>query len=187
MLCQVHRETDHFHPPSFSHKSFMRCVTCCPILLHPHHQFLLSCLLCLPLPLLDLLFSLVRVRTLTHAPERADSALLQGCIYQGDKALPDNSQVSQGLWPQYLTSDNKSHKQLPHPILPIPPPVGRLNTMGSRSQVRALCHRTIVYPNKKKKLNSDKVATELPLHPSTQMSTALRVLSSVQPCRRSFT
>lgn len=45
-----------------THKSFMNSVTCCPILLHPHHHFLLSSLLCVPLPLLDLLFSLVRVR-----------------------------------------------------------------------------------------------------------------------------
>lgn len=40
--------------------------------------------------------SLFISQSVSHAPEHADSALLQGCIYQDDKALWDNSQVSQG-------------------------------------------------------------------------------------------
>lgn len=66
MLCPVCTENLHFHPlflsSSKTHKSFMNSETCCPILFHPHHHFLLSGLLCVSLPLLDLLFSLVRVR-----------------------------------------------------------------------------------------------------------------------------
>lgn len=40
--------------------------------------------------------SLFISQSASHASEHADSALLQGCIYHDDKALPDNSQVSQG-------------------------------------------------------------------------------------------
>lgn len=40
--------------------------------------------------------SLFISQSASHAPEHADSALLQGCIYHDDKALSDNSQVSQG-------------------------------------------------------------------------------------------
>lgn len=40
--------------------------------------------------------SLFISQSVSHASKHADSALLQGCIYQDDKVLSDNSQVSQG-------------------------------------------------------------------------------------------
>lgn len=40
--------------------------------------------------------SLFISQSASHAPEHADSALLQGCIYQNDKVLADNGRVSQG-------------------------------------------------------------------------------------------
>lgn len=66
MLCQVHTGELAFSPllaHTHARKSFTDSVTCCPTLLPPHlsSPFLLSGARLAPLPLLDLLHSLVRV------------------------------------------------------------------------------------------------------------------------------
>lgn len=70
----THRPVFHIHIPWFAH-SLSPGSPCAP-----------------PSPWPSLFIS----QSASHAPEHADSAPLQGCIYQNDKVLADNGRVSQG-------------------------------------------------------------------------------------------
>lgn len=101
------------HTHTHTHKSFMNSVTCCPILLHPHHHFPLSRLLCVLLPLLDLLFSLVRVRLMPL------SMLIVHCSKAAFITMIKHSQTTakylkasgHGTWQVTTTRTNSSHFQ----------------------------------------------------------------------------